>query len=147
MPEQPSGARSVDSQSARPDIGAAEALLARFPRLAIAGPSTPLEPAEHFSAWLGGPSVWMKRDDLTRLGGGGNKNRKLDFLIGQAVQHEADCVLTGGGVQSNHVRQTAAAAARYDLACHVLLEEPAVEMSPEFYRSGNLFLDRLVGAN
>ena len=71
---------------------------------------------------LGGPQLYVKRDDCTGLATGGNKTRKLDFLMGDALAQGADLVITQGAVQSNHVRQTAAAAAKLGLKCRVLLE-------------------------
>ena len=85
-------------------------LLARFPRTALAHLPTPLEPCAAVSDWLGGPDVWIKRDDQTGLGGGGNKLRKLEFLMADALAQGCDCVVTIGGLQSNHCRATAAAA-------------------------------------
>ena len=118
-------------------------LLARFPRTALAHLPTPLEPCAAVSDWLGGPDVWIKRDDQTGLGGGGNKLRKLEFLMAEALESGADTVLTAGGVQSNHVRQTAAAAAKLGLACHAVIEAPGHEAGPDFWASGNAMLDRL----
>jgi L-cysteate sulfo-lyase len=90
---------------------------------------------------LSGPRLFMKRDDLTGLALGGNKNRKLEFLIGEALAQGCDTVITGGAAQSNHCRQTAAAAAACGLDCHLALggEAPAVP-------DGNLLLDQLCGA-
>ncbi|MFT5391646.1 MAG: L-cysteate sulfo-lyase [Gammaproteobacteria bacterium] len=120
--------------------------LDRFARSPLAHLPTVLEPLPGVSGWLGGPEIWVKRDDQTGVGGGGNKMRKLEFLLGHALAQGADTILTAGGVQSNHVRQTAAAASRLGLRCMAVLEEPAQQMSPEFYRSGNLMLDTLFGA-
>ncbi|MBM3136100.1 MAG: pyridoxal-phosphate dependent enzyme, partial [Chloroflexi bacterium] len=96
---------------------AAVARLERLPRASLGRWPTPLEPATRLSAALGGPDIWVKRDDLSTLALGGNKVRKLEFLLGDALAHGADVVLTVGGVQSNHSRQTAAAAARLGLRC------------------------------
>ena len=112
----------------------------RFP---LAHLPTPLEPLERLSAALGGPRLWIKRDDQTGLAGGGNKTRKLELLIADALAQHADVVLTVGAVQSNHCRQTAAAAARAGLECVVVLGGSP----PERERwTGNLFLDELLGA-
>lgn len=113
----------------------------RFPRTRLAELPTPLEDAPRFSAALGGPRVLVKRDDLTGLALGGNKTRKLEWLIGQARAEGADCVLTIGAGQSNHCRQTAAAAAKAGLDCYLLL-------TPPFHGEGqgNLLLDDLLGA-
>src|SRR3712207_5481365 len=94
-------------------------------RLHLAHLPTPLEPLERLSRELGGPRIWVKRDDLTGLAGGGNKTRKLEFLLGDARNRGADMVMTAGAVQSNHARQTAAACARLDLGCELFLKESA----------------------
>lgn len=91
------------------------------------------------------PNLWIKRDDCTGLATGGNKTRKLEYLVADALQDGADTLITAGAVQSNHVRQTAAAAAHYGLACAVILER-AVERDDDYAGSGNLLLDRLLGA-
>jgi L-cysteate sulfo-lyase len=95
---------------------------------------------------LGGPTLYVKRDDCTGLAFGGNKTRKLEFLMGEAIAKGANHVLTQGAVQSNHVRQTAAAAARLGMRCTGLLEERVAHPSVEYRNSGNVFLDRLIGA-
>jgi L-cysteate sulfo-lyase len=117
-----------------------------FPRVSLAHLPTPLEPLTRLSRYLGGPDIWIKRDDCTGLGSGGNKTRKLEFLIADALQRGADTILTLGAVQSNHVRQTAAAAARLGLACHALLETEVPCMEPSYVGSGNVLLDGLLGA-
>ena len=95
--------------------------LARFPRVKLCHAPTPLEFMPNLTRALsdeiggGGPQLWIKRDDCTGLATGGNKNRKLEFLLGDALTHDADTLVTQGAVQSNHVRQTAAAAARFGL--------------------------------
>ena len=96
--------------------------LARFPRVRFAHLPTPLEPMPNLTRLLGGPALYVKRDDCTGLATGGNKTRKLEFLIGDALAKGADTLITHGAVQSNHVRQTAAAACRYGLRCEALLE-------------------------
>lgn len=108
---------------------------------------TPIEPLDRLSDYLGGPRIWVKRDDCTGLSTGGNKARKLDFLIGDALDKGADCVVTIGSLQSNHARQTAAAAAKYGLSCYLLLQDnPKVSNEPRFIDNGNIFLDKLHGA-
>ena len=120
--------------------------LSRFPRVSLAHLPTPLEHLPRFSKHLGGPQIWVKRDDCTGLASGGNKTRKLEFVMGDALRSGADTVLTVGAVQSNHVRQTAAAACKLGLACEVLLEH-RIEVASEVYASsGNVLLDRLFGA-
>lgn len=120
--------------------------LDRFARVALCHSPTPLEPMPRLSERLGGPKLWIKRDDCTGLATGGNKTRKLEFLIGEALARNADMVVTQGAVQSNHVRQTAAAAARFGLDCHALLERRVPDTPEAYERTGNVFLDRLFEA-
>lgn len=110
-------------------------------RLGLAHLPTPLEPARRFSAEMGTARVWLKRDDCTGLAFGGNKARKLEYLMAAAKSAGADTVITFGGVQSNHVRSTAAAARKLGLDCHLLLAG-----SPPEDIDGNLLLDRILGA-
>ncbi len=91
--------------------------------------------------------MWIKRDDCTGLSSGGNKTRKLEFLLAQARERDADVVLTQGATQSNHARQTAAAAARLGLACHLLLEDRTGNTERFYTESGNVLLDHLHGAS
>jgi D-cysteine desulfhydrase len=122
---------------------AVEARLQRFPRLRWARGDTPIQALPRWSERCGSGSVHVKRDDLTGLAGGGNKARKLEFLVAEAIEtHGADTLVTGGAAQSNHCRQTAAAAARTGLDCHLALGGHATG-SPQ----GNLFLDELLGAH
>ena len=110
-------------------------------RVSIAHLPTPLEPLSRLTAQLGGPELWIKRDDQTGLATGGNKARKLEFLVADALAQGADTLITAGAAQSNHARQTAAAAAKFGLACTLALrgeEPPRVQ--------GNLLLDRVLGA-
>ncbi len=111
-----------------------------LPRLRLAKLPTPLDEMANLERTLGGPRLLVKRDDLTGLATGGNKTRKLEFLIADALVHGADVVITAGGPQSNHCRQTAAAAAIAGLACHLVL---GGEPQPP---RGNLLLDELLGA-
>ena len=125
--------------------------LARFNPVRFAHLPTPLESLPALtdalaSASGGGPSLWVKRDDCTGLAGGGNKTRKLEFLLGDAMANEADTLVTQGAVQSNHVRQTAAAAAKFGLACEVILEERTGSKAVDYTQSGNVLLDELLGA-
>lgn len=119
--------------------------LARFPRVRLAHLPTPLEPAPRLSEALG-VEIWVKRDDCTGLAGGGNKTRKLEFLLGDALEQGADTLVTQGAVQSNHVRQTAAAAAAHGLKCEIILEERTGSTAIDYTRNGNVLLDRLFGA-
>jgi len=117
-----------------------------FPRIRLAHLPTPLEPLPRLSAALGGPEIWVKRDDCTGLAGGGNKARKLEYLLGAARAENVDTVITVGGVQSNHARQTAAAAARLGLRCELVLPRVVPRSGPTYERNGNALLDRLLGA-
>jgi L-cysteate sulfo-lyase len=112
------------------------------PRVRIAHLPTPLEPLPRLTAQLGGAELWIKRDDQTGLATGGNKARKLEFLVADALERGADTLITGGAAQSNHARQTAAAAVKFGLACTLVLRgaEPA-------HAQGNLLLDRLLDAD
>ena len=107
---------------------------------------TPLEPLDRLSEELGGPRVWVKRDDCSGLGHGGNKTRKLEYLISDALAQGADAVVTFGAVQSNHARQTAAACAKAGLDCHLLLTRQVPSDHPDYESGGNVRLDRLFGA-
>lgn len=120
--------------------------LARFPRLRFAHLPTPIEPLENLTRELGGPEIWIKRDDCTGLGFGGNKTRKLEFLMADALEQGADTVITQGAVQSNHARQTAAAARKLDLACELVFEARVQDPTEDYNRSGNVFLDHLFQA-
>lgn len=110
------------------------------PRLRLANLPTPLLPLRRLSAELGGPTIWLKRDDLTGSAISGNKSRKLEFSLAEALEQGCDTVLTVGGVQSNHCRATALLCAQLGLRCHLLL------FGPEAPPDGNLLLDRLAGA-
>jgi L-cysteate sulfo-lyase len=121
--------------------------LARFPRIKLAHLPTPLEYLPRLSEKLDGPAIFVKRDDCTGLASGGNKTRKLEFLMADALAQKADTIITQGAVQSNHARQTAAAAARLGLQCELLFENRIREPNQIYLHSGNVFLDRLFGAN
>src|SRR3982751_3794273 len=97
--------------------------LSKFPRVRITHSPTPLEPMPRLSAALGGPTLYIKRDDCTGLATGGNKTRKLEFLMADALAQDADTIITQGATQSNHARQTVAAAAKLGMRCIVLLED------------------------
>lgn len=112
-----------------------------LPRLAFAHLPTAIEPMPRLSAHLGGAHLWVKRDDQTGLAFGGNKTRKLEFLLAEAQAHGARSLITWGAAQSNHCRQTAAAAARNGLACQVVLRGGPTEPV-----TGNVLLDQLLGA-
>lgn len=120
--------------------------LARFPRARFAHLPTPLEPLPRLGAELG-IDLWVKRDDCTGLAGGGNKTRKLEFLLGEALAQGADTLVTQGAVQSNHVRQTIAAGARFGLKSEIILEERTGSKASDYVGNGNVLLDRLMGAS
>ncbi|MEM7044126.1 MAG: D-cysteine desulfhydrase [Pseudomonadota bacterium] len=120
--------------------------LARFSRQHFAHLPTPLEPMPNLTRLLGGPNLYVKRDDCTGLATGGNKTRKLEFLIGDALDKGADVLVTHGAVQSNHVRQTAAAACRYGLQCEALLEQRVPGYGERYDLTGNVLFDRMFGA-
>jgi L-cysteate sulfo-lyase len=120
--------------------------LARFPRVRFAHLPTPLEPMPNLTRLLRGPQLYVKRDDCTGLATGGNKTRKLEFLIADALAQGADSVITHGAVQSNHVRQTAAAARKYGLRCAALLERRVPGHGPAYETTGNVLFDRLFRA-
>ena len=119
--------------------------LARFPRVSLGHFPTPLEPLDNLSKLLGGPKIWIKRDDATGLASGGNKTRKLEFLLADALAKNADVVITQGATQSNHVRQTIAGAARLGLQAKALLEQRVTDFGEDYQRSGNVLLDELLG--
>lgn len=124
-----------------------EARLGALPRFSLAQLPTPVQPLRNFGELLGGPALWMKRDDLTGLTGGGNKTRKLEFLVGDALRQEADMLVTVGAIQSNHTRQTAAAAAKAGLKCALLHCAWTKDAGPVYRQVGNVLLSHLMGAD
>ncbi len=120
--------------------------LARFPRHFLAHLPTPLERLDRLSKELGGPEIWIKRDDCTGLSTGGNKTRKLEFLMAEAEAQGAEMVMTQGATQSNHARQTAAFAAKLGMKCHILLEDRTGSNNANYNHNGNVLLDHLHGA-
>ncbi|MGD9902405.1 MAG: D-cysteine desulfhydrase family protein [Vicinamibacterales bacterium] len=130
----------------RPDLSTVAAALGRLPRLPLASTPTPLQDAVGLREALGGPGrcprILVKRDDLTGLAGGGNKARKLEYLLGDARRLGATTLITTGAVQSNHARMTAGAARLAGMACELVLTAHAADPRDE----GNLLLDRLLGA-
>ncbi len=121
--------------------------LANFPRIRITHNPTPLEFMPRMTAALGGPNLYIKRDDCTGLGGGGNKTRKLEFLMADALKQGADTIITQGATQSNHARQTVAIAVKMGMKCEILLEDRTGSKVESYRKSGNVFLDHLYGAN
>jgi len=121
--------------------------LSRFPRVSLGHMHTPLEFMPNLTKLLGGPDLYIKRDDCTGLATGGNKTRKLEFLMAEAVAQGADTVVTQGATQSNHARQTAAAAVKLGMRCEILLERRVETMGADYESTGNVFLDSLHGAH
>ena len=121
--------------------------LTRFPRVRITHGPTPLEFMPRLTEVLGGPNLYVKRDDCTGLGTGGNKTRKLEFLMADAQAQGADTIITQGATQSNHARQTVAIAAKMGMRCEILLEDRTGSKVDSYKHSGNVFLDHLYGAN
>lgn len=113
--------------------------LDRFNRLELLGGATALEKLERLSEWLG-RDIYVKRDDTTPLAMGGNKLRKLEYLAADAIAQGADTLVTAGALQSNHVRQTAALAAKLGLGCVALLENPTGTEDPNYLGNGNRLL-------
>ncbi len=118
--------------------------LARFSRRRYTVGQTPIESLPRFSQAIGGPNIYIKRDDLLGLTGGGNKTRKLEFLVADALAQGADTLITCGGVQSNHCRLTLAAAVKEGLKCRLVLSE-IVPGSYNLAANGNVFLYNLLG--
>ena len=131
-----------------PSIGSANAFetLRNLNRVKLAHLPTPIEPLDRLSSALGGPRIWVKRDDCTGLATGGNKTRKLEFLLGDAQLKSADTVITVGAIQSNHARQVAAGCARLGFQCVLALLDAVPQRAPVYRVLGNVLLDRLFGA-
>jgi 1-aminocyclopropane-1-carboxylate deaminase len=124
-----------------------DAALARRPRAPLALLPTPVHRLDNFRRALDGPELWIKRDDLTGLEGGGNKTRKLEYLVGDALATGADMLVTVGAIQSNHTRQTAAAAAKCGLKCALLHFGWTRDAGPMYRHAGNILLSSLMGAD
>ncbi len=122
------------------------ALLANRPRAELALLPTPIHRLRNCGRQLQGPELWIKRDDLTGLEGGGNKTRKLEFLVGDAIESGADMLVTAGAIQSNHTRQTAAAAAKCNLKCALLHVGWTNDAGPVYRQVGNILLSSIMGA-
>ena len=120
--------------------------LAQYPKANLAQLPTPLHQLENFSRQFEGQEIWMKRDDLTGLEGGGNKTRKLEYLVGDAIENGYDMLVTIGAIQSNHTRQTAAAAAKCGLKCALLHYGWTEDAGPHYRTVGNILLSHTMGA-
>lgn len=121
--------------------------LLEWPTAGLCQLPTPIHPLKNFSTLLDGNDLWIKRDDLTGLEGGGNKTRKLDYLVGDALNNGADMLVTVGAIQSNHTRQTAAAAAKNNMKCALLHYGWTKDAGPYYRKVGNLFLSSMMGAD
>lgn len=133
----------------RHDIEHLQTALSNYPRIALLEGATPIQKLSRLSALptMRGCNLYVKRDDLTGLGGGGNKLRKLEFLLGEALAVGADTLVTWGGLQSNHARLTAAVAARHGLACELILTQSPIRDDDDYRLNGNVLLDTLFGAS
>ena len=116
------------------------------PRTILGHWPTPFELLPRLTSELGGPRIWVKRDDCTGLATGGNKTRKLEYLIGEAQQQKKEAVVTFGAVQSNHARQTAAACAKVGLPCFLILSDQVTSNDDRYKTGGNVLLDHILGA-
>lgn len=121
--------------------------LAALPTVPLGHWPTPLEPLPRLTAELGGPQIWIKRDDCSGLATGGNKTRKLEYLFADAQQHGADTIVSYGAVQSNHARQTAAACAKLGIECHLLLSRRVDRSDQNYMRNGNMLFNHLLNAH
>lgn len=118
----------------------------KFPRVCLTHTPTPIELLPNLTKFLNNTAVFIKRDDCTGLGLGGNKARQLEFYFGDALKKNANTILATGALQSNFVRMTAAAAAKVGLTCHIQLEDRVSHSSQAYKKSGNVFLNNLFGA-
>ena len=121
-------------------------MLEKFKRIKLGHFPTPIEHLKNITKYLDGPNIFIKRDDCTGLATGGNKTRKLEFLIPDALKNKAELIVTVGAVQSNHARQTSAACALMGLKCLIILEQRLKDPPESYMKSGNVFLDKLFGA-
>ena len=123
-----------------------EQALANHPRVRLAHLPTPLEAMDNLSKKLGGPRLYVKRDDCTGVAMGGNKARQAEFYFGKAVVEGVDTIITTGAFQSNHVRMTCAYARKLGMECEIQLEHRVAGKGGTYLNSGNVLLDRLFGA-
>ena len=121
-------------------------MLEKFERIKLGHFPTPIEHLKNITKYLGGPNIFIKRDDCTGLATGGNKTRKLEFLIPDAIKNKAELIVTVGAIQSNHARQTAAACSLKGLKCLIILEQRLKDPPDAYMNSGNVFLNKLLGA-
>src|SRR5580693_2310536 len=132
-----------------PHMSLADAL-ARMPRVALIDAPTPIQPLKRIEEAMGpalnGVKLYVKRDDLLGLGGGGNKLRKLEYLMGDAAAKDCDTIIATGGIQSNFTRVTAAACARQRIFCELVLASLVPETDDDYQHNGNILLNDLFGA-
>ena len=121
--------------------------IANLPRERFTKLPTPLQFLPNLTKALGGPKIYIKRDDLTGMATGGNKTRKLEFLMAEAIQAKATDIITQGATQTNHGSQTSAIAATYGLKCHLLLENRRMNKDDEYLNSGNILLSKILDTN
>lgn len=140
----------LEGESDMSEIDTLTTALNAFRPVALNGPPTPIQRLQQLERAIDTPAqgieIHVKRDDLGVVGGGGNKLRKLEFLLGAALQHGVDTILTVGGLQSNHARLAAAACARLGLDCELFLGEMVPRHDIDYRRNGNVLLDALFGA-
>jgi len=117
-----------------------------FDRYKLGHFPTPIEYLENITTYINGPQIFIKRDDCTGLATGGNKTRKLEYLMPDAINKKATIIITIGAVQSNHARQTAAACAILNIKCTIVLEQRLEDAPSAYMNSGNVFLNKLFGA-
>ncbi len=118
-----------------------------IPRMSLTHLPTACYRMENLTKLVGGPDLFIKRDDVMELAHGGNKTRKLEYALAEALNRKSGAIVTQGGLQSNHVRQTCSGAAKVGLECHVILSNPVPEMKAELMGSGNYLMDQLLGAH
>ena len=121
-------------------------MLEHFTRFPLLSEPTPIQHLAKLSKLLKGPQIYVKRDDLNVLGGGGNKLRKLEFLLGDALLKGATAIITTGATQSNHARLTAASSAKAGLTCELILVHRVLRNDHEYLNNGNIILDKIFGA-
>ena len=128
-------------------IGGPREAFDAIPRIELTKLPTACNPMDNVTRRVGGPDLYIKRDDVMELAHGGNKTRKLEYALAQALALDAQAVVTQGGLQSNHVRQTCSGAAKVGLEAHVILSNPVPEMREALMGSGNFLMDQLMGAH
>jgi L-cysteate sulfo-lyase len=128
-------------------LGPADGAFDRIPRIELTTLPTACNRMDNVSRMVGGPDLYIKRDDVMELAHGGNKTRKLEYALAAALGQDAKAVVTQGGLQSNHVRQTCSGAAKVGLEAHVVLSNPVPEMEEALMGSGNFLMDQIMGAH